>query len=230
MIGIVGGSGDFGQGLAGRLRADRHEVVIGSRTPRDEFVANAEAASARTSSSCPSAGGVERTDARARSRSGRQDRRQRGERPSSSATGGRRRAGRDVAGRDRRARGARGPSRCRLHTVSAKAARRSRPGARRGRPPLRRRRRGEGGRRGIAGALVEGRAVDAGPLEVARWLETAHRRPPQRQPPAPHEHGIRITGLPESGSRSCRSTGSPRCGQGDDLAALLGDAVERRAG
>lgn len=43
MIGIVGGSGDFGQGLAGRLREHGHEVVIGSRTPRDEFVANAEA-------------------------------------------------------------------------------------------------------------------------------------------------------------------------------------------
>jgi NADPH-dependent F420 reductase len=42
VIGIVGGSGDFGQGLAARLRAHGHEVVIGSRTPRDEFVSNAE--------------------------------------------------------------------------------------------------------------------------------------------------------------------------------------------
>lgn len=42
MIGIVGGSGDFGQGLAARLRAHGHEVVIGSRTPRGEFVSNAE--------------------------------------------------------------------------------------------------------------------------------------------------------------------------------------------
>jgi hypothetical protein len=42
LIGIVGGSGDFGQGLAGRLRRRGYEVVIGSRTPRDEFVANAE--------------------------------------------------------------------------------------------------------------------------------------------------------------------------------------------
>jgi NADPH-dependent F420 reductase len=39
-IGIVGGSGDFGQGVAGRLRAHGYDVVIGSRTPRDEFVAN----------------------------------------------------------------------------------------------------------------------------------------------------------------------------------------------
>lgn len=43
MIGIVGGSGDFGQGLAGRLRAHGHDVVIGSRTPRGEFVPNSEA-------------------------------------------------------------------------------------------------------------------------------------------------------------------------------------------
>lgn len=42
MIGIVGGSGDFGQGLAARLRAHGHDVVIGSRTPRGEFVSNAE--------------------------------------------------------------------------------------------------------------------------------------------------------------------------------------------
>jgi NADPH-dependent F420 reductase len=42
VIGIVGGSGDFGQGVAGRLRAHGEEVLIGSRTPRDEFVSNAE--------------------------------------------------------------------------------------------------------------------------------------------------------------------------------------------
>jgi 8-hydroxy-5-deazaflavin:NADPH oxidoreductase len=41
-IGIVGGSGDFGQGVAGRLLAHGHDVVIGSRTPRDDFVSNAE--------------------------------------------------------------------------------------------------------------------------------------------------------------------------------------------
>jgi NADPH-dependent F420 reductase len=42
-IGIVGGSGDFGHGLTARLRTHGHEVVIGSRTPRDEYVSNAEA-------------------------------------------------------------------------------------------------------------------------------------------------------------------------------------------
>jgi NADPH-dependent F420 reductase len=40
VIGIVGGSGDFGQGVAGRLRAHGYDVVIGSRTPRDGFVSN----------------------------------------------------------------------------------------------------------------------------------------------------------------------------------------------
>jgi NADPH-dependent F420 reductase len=43
MIAIVGGSGDFGQGLAERLRRAGEEVVIGSRTPRDDFVTNEEA-------------------------------------------------------------------------------------------------------------------------------------------------------------------------------------------
>jgi NADPH-dependent F420 reductase len=43
VIGIVGGSGDFGQGLAERLRRVGEEVVIGSRTPRDDFVSNVEA-------------------------------------------------------------------------------------------------------------------------------------------------------------------------------------------
>ncbi|MDQ3890720.1 MAG: NAD(P)-binding domain-containing protein, partial [Actinomycetota bacterium] len=43
MIGILGGTGDFGQGLAGRLRALGEEVVLGSRNPRAEFVSNREA-------------------------------------------------------------------------------------------------------------------------------------------------------------------------------------------
>jgi 8-hydroxy-5-deazaflavin:NADPH oxidoreductase len=44
MIGIVGGTGDFGQGLAERLRRAGEEVELGSRTPHDEFVANRECA------------------------------------------------------------------------------------------------------------------------------------------------------------------------------------------
>jgi NADPH-dependent F420 reductase len=42
-VGIVGGTGDFGQGLAERLRRAGAEVVLGSRTPHEEFVSNAEA-------------------------------------------------------------------------------------------------------------------------------------------------------------------------------------------
>jgi hypothetical protein len=43
VIGIVGGTGDFGQGLAERLRRLGEEVVLGSRTPREDFVSNKEA-------------------------------------------------------------------------------------------------------------------------------------------------------------------------------------------
>ena len=43
-IAVLGASGDFGQGLAKRLRGIGEEVLLGSRTPREEFVANAEAA------------------------------------------------------------------------------------------------------------------------------------------------------------------------------------------
>lgn len=39
-IGIVGGSGDFGRGLGRRLERRGDEVFLGSRTPRDELVAN----------------------------------------------------------------------------------------------------------------------------------------------------------------------------------------------
>jgi 8-hydroxy-5-deazaflavin:NADPH oxidoreductase len=42
-IGIVGGSGDFGQGLAARFRILGEDFVIGSRTPRGEYLANDEA-------------------------------------------------------------------------------------------------------------------------------------------------------------------------------------------
>jgi NADPH-dependent F420 reductase len=43
VIGIIGGSGDFGQGLAERLRRLGEDVVIGSRTPRGEFLSNPDA-------------------------------------------------------------------------------------------------------------------------------------------------------------------------------------------
>jgi NADPH-dependent F420 reductase len=40
IIGIVGGSGDFGRGLGERLRALGHEVFLGSRNPEGELVPN----------------------------------------------------------------------------------------------------------------------------------------------------------------------------------------------
>ena len=43
-IAVVGGTGGFGRGLADRLRRLGEEVVVGSRSPRDEIVANDEAA------------------------------------------------------------------------------------------------------------------------------------------------------------------------------------------
>jgi NADPH-dependent F420 reductase len=42
-IGIVGGSGDFGQGIAARLRALGEDFVIGSRNPRADYLPNDEA-------------------------------------------------------------------------------------------------------------------------------------------------------------------------------------------
>ena len=44
MIGIVGGTGDFGQGLAARLRALGEDFVIGSRRPREDLLPNEDAA------------------------------------------------------------------------------------------------------------------------------------------------------------------------------------------
>ena len=43
MIGVVGGSGDFGRGLAERLHRLGEDVVIGSRTPSGDFLSNADA-------------------------------------------------------------------------------------------------------------------------------------------------------------------------------------------
>jgi 8-hydroxy-5-deazaflavin:NADPH oxidoreductase len=43
-VGIIGGTGGFGRGLANRLRRLGEDVLVGSRTPREEIVANEEAA------------------------------------------------------------------------------------------------------------------------------------------------------------------------------------------
>ena len=44
-VGILGGTGGFGQGLAVRLQRLGEGVLVGSRSPRDDIVSNAEAAS-----------------------------------------------------------------------------------------------------------------------------------------------------------------------------------------
>ena len=197
MIGILGGSGDFGQGLAERLRRLGEEVVIGSRTPRDDFVANAEAArSAELVFLSVPPEGVEATA-----------------RDLADALAGRivvsvaspvvfrdGKAGADPGDLSLAELAARAAPEARVvagfHTVSAKLlADPAKPlhedvlvcGD-------------DAEAKGVVGALaerlVEGRAVDAGRLEVARWLEplTAVLLNVNRSYKA--NSGIRVTGLP----------------------------------
>jgi NADPH-dependent F420 reductase len=197
MIGIVGGTGDFGQGLAERLRRLGEEVELGSRTPRDEFVSNRDCAEdadivflsvppAGVADMCLSladnldgkivvsvASPVVFRDGKAGAEPGELSL---AELASKAAPGAR-----VVAG---------------FHTVSAKAlARVDHPldedvilcGD-------------DEDAKGIVGALaerlVEGRAVDAGRLEVARWLEplTAVLLNVNRRYKV--SSGVRVTGLP----------------------------------
>lgn len=196
MIGILGGTGDFGRGLALRLRALGEEVALGSRTPRDEFVANAEACGRAdvVFLSVPP-GGVEAT---ARDLAAELD----GKVLVSVASPVVFRDGKpaveagelslaELAGRA--APGARVVAA--FHTVSAKTL--AEPGH-----PLDEDVLVAGDDAGakevvaaLAERLVAGRAVDAGPLEVARWIEPltavllhVNRRYKVRS-------GIRVTGL-----------------------------------
>jgi 8-hydroxy-5-deazaflavin:NADPH oxidoreductase len=197
VIGILGGSGDFGQGLAERLRRLGEEVVIGSRRPRDDFVANAEAArSAELVFLSVPPEGVEPTS-----------------RDLADALAGRivvsvaspvvfrdGKAGAEPGDVSLAELAARAAPEARVvagfHTVSAKLL--ADPAK-----PLHedvllcgddaeaKRLVGE-----LAERLVEGRAVDAGRLEVARWLEplTAVLLNVNRAYKA--NSGIRVTGLP----------------------------------
>ena len=62
IIGMVGGSGDFGRGLGQRLRAVGHEVLLGSRNPKGELVPNTVAcARAELVFTCVPPGAVEST-------------------------------------------------------------------------------------------------------------------------------------------------------------------------
>jgi NADPH-dependent F420 reductase len=196
VIGIVGGTGDFGQGLAGRLRALGEEVILGSRTPHDEFVSNAEATeqSDIVFLSVPPEG-VEfmcrnLTDELA------------GRIVVSVASpvvfvGGRPAAEPDELSLAEKAQ--RAAPRCRVvagfHTVSAKALARAED-------PLDEDvllcaddAEAKEEVAALAERLVNGRAVDAGPLMVARWLEpvTAVLLNVNRNYRA--QSGVRITGI-----------------------------------
>jgi 8-hydroxy-5-deazaflavin:NADPH oxidoreductase len=194
VIGIVGGTGDFGQGLAERLRGLGEEVLIGSRTPRDRFVSNETACDCDVVFLSVPPRGVERTaelladrladrivvsvaspvvfeDGRPRARPGELSLAEQAQRRAPRA--------RVVAG---------------FHTVSAKGLA--------GTAPLDEDvilcgddAEAKAAVAALGERLVAGRAVDAGRLEVARWLEplTAVLLNVNRRYKA--SSGVRITGL-----------------------------------
>jgi NADPH-dependent F420 reductase len=196
-IGIVGGTGDFGQGLAERLRRLGEDVVLGSRTPHDEFLSNAEVAERAeiVFLSIPPQGVAEMCSRLAPGLSGRigisvaspivfRD-----GRPAAAPA--------DLSLAEQAQRAAPG---CRIvagfHTVSARAL--ARPD-----DPLREDvlicgddEDAKAVVAALAERLVEGRAVDAGRLEVARWIEplTAVLLNVNRRYKA--NSGVSITGLP----------------------------------
>jgi 8-hydroxy-5-deazaflavin:NADPH oxidoreductase len=197
MIGIVGGTGDFGQGLAGRLRRLGEEVGLGSRTPHDEFVSNRECAEGSdiVFLSVPPSGLAEMCSSLASTLDGKIvvsvaspvvfengiARAVPGELSLAEQGGLAAPGARMVAG---------------FHTVSAKALARVED-------PLDEDvilcgddEEAKAVVAELAERLVEGRAVDAGRLEVARWLEplTAVLLNVNRRYKA--SSGVRVTGLP----------------------------------
>ncbi len=198
MIGIVGGSGDFGQGIAERLRRLGEDVVIGSRTPRDDFVSNEEACrrSEVVFLSVPP-GGVadmsrELRDALAGRivvsvaapivfRDGKAGAAP-GELSLAEVTAAAAPGARVVAG---------------FHTVSARAL--ADPDVPLDEDVLLA---GDDAESkdvvaGLAERLVEGRAVDCGRLEVSRWLETLTAVLLNVNRRYKTNAGVRVTGLPE---------------------------------
>ncbi len=196
MIAVLGGTGDFGRGLAARLRRAGEEVVLGSRTPRDEFVANAEACERGDVVFCSvPPGGVEETVAHLASLLA-------GKVLVSVASPIVFRDGKPTAAPGeislaelsaRSAPGARVVAG--FHTVSAKAL--ARPEERLDEDVLLAAddRDAKAIVAGLAERIVAGRAVDAGRLEVARWLEplTAVLLNVNRRYKT--QSGVRITGL-----------------------------------
>jgi NADPH-dependent F420 reductase len=195
-IGIVGATGDFGRGLAERLGRAGEEVALGSRTPREQFVANEDvAAGAEVVFLSVPADGVETTA-----------------RSLAAAL-----AGKVVVsvaspvifpeGRPAAAPGdlslaelaARAAPEARVvagfHTVSAKAL--ADPAASLDEDVLLASDDGEAKRvvADVAERVVAGRAVDAGRLEVARWLETLTAVLLNVNRRYRTNAGVRITGL-----------------------------------
>ena len=197
-IGIVGGSGDFGRGLGRRLEALGEHVLLGSRTPRDDLVAN-EVACDRADLvflSVPPAGVESMAASLAPHLAGKV--------VVSVASPIVFRAGRPAAEpgelsfAELAARGA--PEAAVVagfHTVSARSL--ARADERLDEDVLLAG--DDAGAKALVAALadrvVEGRAVDAGPLEVARWLEplTAVLLNVNRRYKT--QSGVRITGLRE---------------------------------
>jgi NADPH-dependent F420 reductase len=198
MIGIVGGTGDFGQGLAERLRRLGEEVELGSRTPHDEFVSNRECAedSDIVFLSVPPEGLAEMCANLAANLVGKIV-----VSVASPVVFRDGNAGADPGELSLAELGAQAAPGARMvagfHTVSARALARVDD-------PLDEDvilcgddEEAKAAVAALAERLVEGRAVDAGRLEVARWLEplTAVLLNVNRQYRT--NAGIRVTGLPE---------------------------------
>jgi 8-hydroxy-5-deazaflavin:NADPH oxidoreductase len=198
VIGIVGGSGDFGQGLAERLRRIGEDVIIGSRTPRDEFVSNPEAcrASEVVFLSVPPGGVADMSHELREDLAGRivvsvaapivfRDG-QAGAAPGALSlaeiTAAAAPEARVVAG---------------FHTVSAKAL--ADPDVPLDEDVLLAGDDAEAKEvvAGLAGRLIVGRPVDCGRLEVARWLETLTAVLLNVNRRYKTNAGVRVTGLPE---------------------------------
>jgi 8-hydroxy-5-deazaflavin:NADPH oxidoreductase len=199
VIGIVGGSGDFGQGLAERLRRIGEEVVIGSRTPRDDFVSNEEACrrSGVVFLSVPPGGVAQMSHDLRDALAGRvvvsvaspivfsagQAGAAPGEVSLAEVAAVAAPAARVVAG---------------FHTVSAKAL--ADPDLPLDEDVLLAGDDAEAKEvvASLAERLVEGRAVDCGRLEVSRWLETLTAVLLNVNRRYKTNAGVRVTGLPES--------------------------------
>jgi 8-hydroxy-5-deazaflavin:NADPH oxidoreductase len=198
VIGIVGGSGDFGQGLAERLRRIGEDVIIGSRTPRDEFVSNPEAcrASEVVFLSVPPGGVADMSHELREDLAGRivvsvaapivfrdgQAGAAPGELSLAEITAAAAPEARVVAG---------------FHTVSAKAL--ADPDVPLDEDVLLAGDDAEAKEvvAGLAERLVVGRPVDCGRLEVARWLETLTAVLLNVNRRYKTNAGVRVTGLPE---------------------------------